>query len=129
MNNQALQDNCPTYITAAKVENQGSVMKDLKIEEPQPKAQDLKPTNYLSGNTKISEKAWKEFKKRFWKEKRKQRNFSSGIPATGGNIIYNKVRPKRPKKDLSEIIYYQWHKKKYYSRIFPKFKKDNAPKN
>lgn len=104
-------------------------MKDLKIEEPKPKALDPKPVSNSSSNVETFKKARKGSKKRFQKGKHKKKNFSSSTPATGGNTISNKVGPKGPKNNLFEIIYYNCNKKAYYSRTCLKPKKDNAPKN
>lgn len=56
MDHQTQQGNCFAYVTAAKVQTQGTAIKDPKIEKPKPKAQDLKPANNSSNNVEISEK-------------------------------------------------------------------------
>lgn len=68
---QAQQGNYPAYITAIKILTQGIIIKDLRIEEPNPKVQDLKLINNSFGNAKTSKKAQKKLKKRFQKEKQK----------------------------------------------------------
>lgn len=72
-------------------------MKVLRIKELKPKGQKFKPTNFF-GYIKTS-------KKRFEKEKRKQKNSNFGISAIRINIISNKIRPKDLNKDISKIMY------------------------
>ena len=98
-------------------------MKDPRIEQPKPKAQDPKPINSSFDITGTSKKAWKKSKKWFWKEKYKQTNFNSGTPATESNTSSNKVRPKNAKKDLFGIMCYNCKKKENYYKTCPKSKK------
>ncbi len=105
IDHQIQQGNCSTYFIAAKVQTQGTTIKDLRIKEPKPKVQDLKRTNNSSDNVEISEKTRKKSKKRFQKEKCKQKNSSFGTFATKGNTNSNNIRPKGPKKDFFSIIY------------------------
>lgn len=62
-------------------------------------------------------------------KKHKQRNCSSGTPANESNMISNKVKLKNHKKDLFEIIYYNYNKKSHYAKTCFKSKKDNSSKN
>lgn len=64
-------------------------MEDLKIKKPKLKAQELKPAKISSSMTKTSEKAWKEYKMRFQKEKRKHKNSNSGTLITRVNTNSN----------------------------------------
>ncbi len=111
-----------------KVQILSTTIKDSRIEESK-KAQKPKLTNNSSGNTETSEKAWKESKKRFWKEKRKQKNFSSNTPATEDNTTSNNIGLKGPKKNLSKITYYNYNKEGHYTRTCFKSKKSNVQKN
>lgn len=117
------------HVTVAKVQTQNTIIKDPRIEEPKPKAKDLKLANNSFGNAETSKKVWKKSKKSFQKEKCKQKNFSFVTHTTGGNTISNDTGPKNLKKDLSEITYYNCNKKGHYTWTCPKFKKDNCQKN
>ncbi len=64
MDHQTPRGNCSAYVIMAKVQTQGTTMKDPRIKKPK-KAQEPKPANNSSGNVKISKKVWKESKKRF----------------------------------------------------------------
>lgn len=78
---------------------------------------------------KTFEKVWNESKKKFPKEKLRQKNSSSGILAIEGNTNSKKAGSKVPKKDLFEITYYNYNKKGHYTKTYPKSKKNNIPKN
>lgn len=62
-------------------------MKISRIEKLK-KVQKAKPTNNSFSNAGFSEKDWKEFKKKFWKEKYKQKNSSSGTFAIKGKYNF-----------------------------------------
>lgn len=79
--------------------------------------------NNFSSNIEITKKAQKEFKKRFWKKKRKLKDFSLDTSAVGSNMTSNNLGPKGLKKDFSRIIYYNCNKKGDYIWIYIEPKK------
>ena len=58
INHQALQSNCPAYVTTAKVQTQATTIKNPRIKEPKPKAHNSHHTNNSSGNVETFETAW-----------------------------------------------------------------------
>lgn len=108
------QCNCPAHIIATKVQTQGTAIKNSKIKKLK-KAEKPKPAIDSSSNIKTSKKTWKQSKKKFWKEKCKQKNPTSGIPVIRGNTASNNIEPKGAKKDLFGITCYNCNKKSYYA--------------
>lgn len=92
--------NRPAHVTAAKVQTQGSLVKDPRIEEP-------KASNSSSGNAETSEKAQKEKKKQ-----RRCRNEQAG-KESGSN-----------RKDLSHITSFNCDQQGHYTTKCPKPKRE-----
>ncbi len=103
-------------------------MKNSRIKEPK-KTQEPKPIKNFFGNVETPKKAWKKSKKKFQKEKRKQKNFSSVIFTIKGYTTSNNIRLKGLNKIFSEIIYYNYNKKSHYTQICLETKKTNTHKN
>ena len=109
---QVFQDRRPAYTTTHKVQTQGA-MKDYDGDKSTAKA--FVPNS--SQDSEPFDKAKKDKKKKKYKD-----TWDSINPVTGVNTA-EVCKKNRKKKDISEIIYYNYNIKRYYTTKYPKFRK------
>ena len=106
--------------STVKANTQGQPMKNRKIGKPKSRPQKLQaPAPQRSDSAKTSEQAWKEKKK---KDKRHlgQKPLEGFTPTIRSSLTNRSTRKPWTKKDISQIISYNYSKKGHYANKYLK---------
>ena len=102
-------------LLVAKASTKGQPMKDPKVKKSKSRTQESKtPAPQHSNSVETSEQARKKKKKKD-KQHQGQKPQKGSTPTTRSNLTYPSIRKPWTKKDISEIICYNYSKNRNYA--------------